>query len=208
MRSMFTAIASTLGHVALVFSAAGKAATPGLAYVHFAVAAVATAAYAIMAIRTADGLRAANATAVTLAASNAYHLAHIWLWGALGIAFTYGSGILSWREWFSFFLAFCVAAGLSLFFSSTLSKDATAGKVDATLLQIAHYLTIGQLVGMGLVVVGLIVDGKMTRFKTPRFTDWAANNIFFCGAVAVAVVCAYALKTMPRVKPRLTPRET
>jgi hypothetical protein len=50
------------------------------------------------------------------------------------------------------------------------------------------------------VVVGLIVDGKMTRFKTPRFTDWAANNIFFCGAFAVAVICAYALKTTP--KPR------
>jgi hypothetical protein len=48
------------------------------------------------------------------------------------------------------------------------------------------------------VVAGMLIDGKMTRFLTPRYTDWAANNIFFCGAVAVAAICAYALKTIPK----------
>jgi hypothetical protein len=186
--------------VALVLSAAGKAANPILAYAHFAVAAVAAAAFAALAIRDSNRLLAAHATPTVLAASNANYLGLVWTWGALAIAVTYGTGVLSWREWFSFFLAFFVAAGLCLFFSAALKKDSGEGKEDATLLQVAHYLTIGQLVGMGLVVVGLLVDGKMTRFKTPRFTDWAANNIFFCGAVAVAVICAYALKTTP--KPR------
>jgi hypothetical protein len=200
MPLILTMIAITLSVVALVLCAAGKAGTPALAYAHFAIAAVAAASFAGLAIRDSIRLRAANASASALAASNANHLGRIWTWGALAIAATYtpGVGILTWREWFSFFLAFFVAAGLCLFFSATLKKDEAAGKTDATLLQVAHYLTIGQLVGMGLVVVGLLVDGKMTRFKTPRFTDWAANNIFFCGAVAVAVICAYALKTTPK----------
>jgi hypothetical protein len=191
-------IAITSSIIALVLTAAGKAATPSLAYVHFAVAAAAAAAFAILAIRESNRLQATHASPSALAASNASHLGLVWTWGALAIAVTYGTGVLSWREWFSFLMAFAVAGGLCLFFAATLKKDASAGRSDATLLQVAHYLTIGQLVGMALVVAGLIIDGKMTRFKTPRFTDWAANNIFFCGAVAVAVICAYALKTTPK----------
>ncbi len=43
-------------------------------------------------------------------------------------------------------------------------------------------------------MIGLIIDGKMTRFLVPRHGDWAANNIFFGGALALAVISAYALK--------------
>jgi hypothetical protein len=44
------------------------------------------------------------------------------------------------------------------------------------------------------VVVGLLIDGKMTRFLVPRYGDWAANNIFFFGALAIGAISAYALK--------------
>ena len=44
---------------------------------------------------------------------------------------------------------------------------------------------IGQVAGMVIVMVGLLVDGKMTRFAKarPGWEDWAANNIFFFGAM-------------------------
>jgi hypothetical protein len=43
-------------------------------------------------------------------------------------------------------------------------------------------------------MAGLLIDGKMTRFLVRRYTDWAANNIFFFGAFGLAVVAAYALR--------------
>jgi hypothetical protein len=45
-----------------------------------------------------------------------------------------------------------------------------------------------------IAVLGLLIDGKMTRFLIPRYTDWAANNVFFFGALAVAAISANALR--------------
>jgi hypothetical protein len=38
----------------------------------------------------------------------------------------------------------------------------------------------------------------MSRFLTPRYTDWAANNVFFFGALAVGVISANALRQTRR----------
>jgi hypothetical protein len=187
--------ASVLG---LVLTAALKSGTPALAYAHLAISLASAGAFAVVAIREMSRLIATNATPSELAASNAGHLGLVWCWGALAIAVTYGTQVLSWREWWQFLLAFVLAAALCLFFSATLKKDAAVGKVDDTLLGIARVLSIVQLVGMAAVVIGLLVDGKMTRFRIPRFTDWAANNIFFAGAIAVAAISGYALKTIPK----------
>ena len=91
-------------------------------------------------------------------------------------------------------MAFAILAAASIFFSMTLKRDADAGKEDETLLKLGRYLAWGQLFGMIVVVAGLIIDGKMTRFLVPRHGDWAANNIFFFGAVALGAISAYALK--------------
>jgi len=102
--------------------------------------------------------------------------------------------VLVWKEWWHFVLAFAVAAGLSFYFASTLKKDALAGKEDETMLKLARYLAMVQLAGMVITMVGLIIDGKMVRFLTLRFTDWAANNVFFFGALGIALISAYALR--------------
>jgi hypothetical protein len=67
-------------------------------------------------------------------------------------------------------------------------------KKYATMLRWARFLAILQLVGMIVVMLGLLIDGKMVRFLNPRHTDWAANNIFFFGALALAVISGYGLK--------------
>jgi hypothetical protein len=198
MPLFMTAAAIGLSVIALVLTAAMKATIPAMAYAHFAIAAAAALTLTMIAIRETKQLIADHASPSALAASQASHLGLVWTWGALAIAVTYGTQVLSWREWLSFLIAFIVAAGLCLFFSATLKKDAAENKIDATLLKLARALSIAQLVAMLAVVAGLLIDGKMTRFLTPRYTDWAANNIFFCGAVAVAAICAYALKTIPK----------
>jgi hypothetical protein len=195
-----TTFAIAISVVALVLTAAMKANAPVLAYVHFGVAAATAAVCVAIAIYDTNRLIAEKASPSALAASNASHLGMVWVWGAIALLVTYGTQVLTWKEWMAFFLAFFLAAGLCLFFSATLKKDAADGKVDSSMLNIARTLTIVQLVTMAIVVIGLIADGKMTRFMTPRFTDWAANNIFFAGALAVAAICAYALKVIPKAK--------
>jgi hypothetical protein len=72
-----------------------------------------------------------------------------------------------------------------------MSKDAAAGRQDDAILNIARYLTIGQLAGMVIAMVGMIIDDKMPR--DPSEPDWAANAIFFFGAAALAAISMNAL---------------
>src|SRR5690606_37967155 len=139
-------------------------------------------------------LVAKAASAAEIASSNAWYMGVIWSWGTLALIATYGTGILVWNEWWHFMLAFAVAAGLSLYFANALKKDALAGKEYQSMLRMARYLAIVQLVGMVVTMLGLVIDCKMTRFLTLRFTDWAANNVFFFGALGIAVISAYALR--------------
>ncbi len=179
----------SLGIAILVISAA-----IGQPLLHMAAAALISIVIALIAIRENHDLHAAGASTPKIAASTARHMGFVWVWGALSLLVTYFF-ILKWHEWFHFFLAFAVAGALCLFIASTLERDAVTGKEDPTMMKVARYLTIAQLVGMVITVIGLLVDGKMTRYLTPRFTDWAANNIFFFGAVALAALSANSLMT-------------
>ncbi len=164
----------------------------GLRELHIAVAAMVAAVLALLAVRENRALLASGAGKSTLAAATARHMGMVWLWGAASLFFIYAF-LVSWREWWQFFLAFGVVAALCLFFAAMLGRDAAAGREDESMLKLARTLTLVQLAGMVITVVGLILDGKMARYATPRFTDWAGNNIFFFGALALAAISVNAL---------------
>lgn len=179
--------------VLLMLTSAMRADGVHMAYAHMAVAALVAAAFVLSYLRTDGRLRAANAGRATLAANTARFLGLVWAWGALGLAATYATGLFPWREWPHFLAASVVLAGLCLAFANMLDKDAAAGREDATMLKLGDTLGNVLLGGMVIVVAGLLIDGKMTRFLTPRFTDWPANNIFFFGAIAMALISGYSL---------------
>lgn len=194
MPTVIPLIAAALSLVLLVITADARADDVRMAYVHAGIAAATALIVAGFAVRQCRVLLAKAASASEIASSNAWYMGVIWGWGTLALIATYGTGVLVWNEWWHFVLAFAVAAGLSLYFANALKKDALVGKEDDTMLRIARYLAIVQLVGMVITMLGLIIDGKMVRFMTLRFTDWAANNVFFFGALGIAVISAYALR--------------
>lgn len=194
MPTVIPLIAAALSLVLLVITADARADNVRMAYVHAGIAAATALIVAGFAVRQCRVLLAKAASASEIASSNAWYMGVIWGWGTLALIATYGTGVLVWNEWWHFVLAFAVAAGLSLYFANALKKDALVGKEDETMLRIARYLAIVQLVGMVITMLGLIIDGKMVRFMTLRFTDWAANNVFFFGALGIAVISAYALR--------------
>ena len=151
------------------------------------IAAVMGVGFAVMAMRQSHGRRVAGAAPSDVGRINARYMGTIWAWGALMLLTTYGTGILVWKEWWHFFIAFTLAGGLCLLFAATLEHH-------INMLRWARYFTMSQLAGMILIVVGLLIDGKMVRFLNPRHADWAANNVFFFGALSLAAISAYALK--------------
>jgi hypothetical protein len=161
--------------------------------VHMAVAAGVAALYAVRGILVHRGQAAAGASRSAVASSNSWSMALVWLWGGLSVLVIY-TGLLTWREWWQFALAFTAVGIVSLGFAVMMGRDAAAGKDDATMLKLARNLTWAQLVGMIVTMVGLAVDpGKRFLIVRERWEDWAANSIFWFGAAALAVLSAYAL---------------
>lgn len=165
-----------------------------MAYAHMGIAAIVAIGFAATFFRANTELRASGASQSAIAALTSRFVAYVWTWGALCLLTVYATGLLVWREWLTFTVACIVLAGLSMVLATMLQKDADAGREDATMLKLADVLAKILLVGMVITIVGFLIDGKMVRFLTPRFTDWAANNVFFFGAISIAAITGYALK--------------
>lgn len=157
---------------------------------HMAIAAAVCAAFVLLAMIDRRRQVSQGASEPQLAGATATSMGLVWMWAGLSMLATYQL-FLSWHEWWQYVLAGVGVGALCLGFASMMSKDAAAGREDHTLLSIARYLTIAQLVGMIIAIVGMIIDHKMPR--DVREPDWAANAIFFFGAVALAVISANAL---------------
>src|SRR5262245_41919459 len=125
---ILTLLGLALSAGALVAAAALRAQSVEIAYIHAGISAGTAAVLAVVAIRQCQMLLAGGSSSSAVAASNARHMGLVWTWGALALILTYASGVLAWREWWHFTLAFVGAAGLSLWFAATLQKDADAGR--------------------------------------------------------------------------------
>ena len=180
-------LALVIGLLAILLSSGAD--RPGL---HLALAALVCLGFAVLAVWDFQRLVAKGADLPALVSATARDMGFVWAWAALGMLFTYVF-ILNWHEWWQYVLAAGVVAALCFFFSATMSRDAETGREDETMLKLARYLTIGQLVGMLITMIGLVIDDKMPR--DPQEPDWAANNIFFFGAAALALISANALRS-------------
>jgi hypothetical protein len=183
--------------------AVGTAAVFGSAYAHnpplnLALTAIVALALAALAVWERRGLVTAGAGEPALAAGAARSMAVVWAWAGLSLLLIYVFA-LSWHEWWQYVLGAGAVAALCLFFARMMDRDAAAGRRDETLLKLARNLNIGQLAGMVIAMVGLILDDKMPR--DPREPDWAASAIFFFGAAALAVISVNALRGNPQPRP-------
>jgi hypothetical protein len=116
----------------------------------------------------------------------------IWAWAALGILVTYALILEQrWPEWKQYFLGFIVAAAGCLLFAKMLDRDAELGTDDPAVMKLGRLLVIVQLAGMLIALISLLIDGKFPR--AAGYPDWAASNIFFFGALAIAAISLSAL---------------
>lgn len=176
----------TVSVCAIIFSAA-----LGDPNIHMAMTGLVSLGMALLAIRENMTLRAQGASRNEVSASTARYMGLVWLWGALALFVTY-MFILQWVEWWQFFLGFAAAGVLCLLLATAIARDEESGRKDETILMMARYLAIGQLIGMLITMAGLTIDPDK-RFLNTSFPDWAANNVFFFGAIALAAITTHAL---------------
>lgn len=164
---------------------------------HMTVAAVVAGFIAWLSRRQGHAMATAHASPGDIAAVHLHHAGLLLAWVAAVVALTY-TIVLAWSEWWQFALAFALLAGLTLLLARTLRRDAALGPDDAAMLIIARFLAWLLLIGGTGAAIGLVADKKMTRFLDPRYTDWAANNVFFFGGIALAFLGLTALRTTRR----------
>jgi hypothetical protein len=175
--------------VATVAAAAAKTVP-----LHMAVAALACLVMVFMAIREHQTLKTAGASVAAIARSTARYLGLVWAWAALSLAATYLLIIgTEWAEWWQFVIGFAFAAVLSMAFAKLLDGGAVNDAGDDPIIKIGRLLVWVQLVGLVAAIVSLFVDNKFPRDIT--HADWAGSNIFFFGALAIAVICLDALRS-------------
>lgn len=178
----------TIGSCVTVLSAA--ALNPQL---HMCVTALVTLAIAIVAVQVHRQLMAAGASRSALAATTCRYIGLVWIWAACAVMVTY-EFILTWREASQFAVGLMVVGALCLGLAMMFDRDDAAHREDETMLYLGRTLNLLQMVGMLIAVIGLIADGKFAPGgHGPLHADWAANNIFFFGAVSVALIGAQAL---------------
>jgi hypothetical protein len=182
-------IALTLSICAIIITAALNA--PGL---HMIASGLVSVGLALTAIREHNDLQASGASKSEVGSSTARNTGLLWAWGALGIFVTYVFILPErWPEWWQFFLGFAIAAVASIVFSNMLQRDTKAGHVDDNVMKVGRALVMLQLVGVLAAIISMFIDGKFPR--SAEYPDWAACNIFFFGALAVAAISLNALRS-------------
>ena len=180
-------ITLTVGISSLLLATAARMPEP-----YMAITAIISIVIAMLYIKDQRSLDDAGASESLKSASTARYMGLVWTWGALALLVTYVFLPNSWHEWPTFFAAFAAVAVLCLFFAATLERDAEKGKDDETMLRLGRYLTIGQLAGTIIAILGLLIDPDK-QFLNTEVADWAATNIFFFGSIALAAISAFAL---------------
>lgn len=172
-------------------------AAAGMPMLHTAVTAMVTLAIAIVAVQADRGLQG-KALRSARAASTARFMGLGWVWAGTAVFVTYQFVLHGWAEWWQFATGLMLAGALSVVLSNLLQRDADAGREDEGLLKIVRTLNVVQIVGMLIAAIGLVANHKFTLGMSAARPDWAANNIFFFGALAIASIGVHALAAETR----------
>ena len=181
-------LALTISLCATILSAAAN-----VPHVHMAVTAIVTLAIAIVAVQAHRGLASTHASRSALAANTARFIGLVWLWAGIAIIFTYNFVFTDWREWPQFSAGLIIIGCMCMTLAVMFQRDADEGRDDESILKVSRLLNVIQIVGMLIAAIGLVADHKFDFGATTSRVDWAANNIFFFGALAIAGIGVHAL---------------
>lgn len=184
----------------LVVTAATATMVPAYATVHLLVSGLVTTTMALIALREAREMSAGGEPRSLILAHLTRHMGLLWAWAALILAITYGTGIMTWRDWVPVFVVFMLFSGLTLFLSRILRDDQTAGRDDQPMSRLAGVLAVATLFAVVL-VAGSIGFSRLAGYETAHSGVWVAQHVMVFAGIAIAVVAAFLLKATAAALP-------
>ena len=128
------------------------------------------------------------------ASANARFMGFAYAWGSLSIASMYYLTDLYWYHAYQYTLYLAVPAAISILFARTLSSSKGSGYSEGN-LSLSKYITVVQAIAMLGIIFYLLSSGKLGVIRK----DWAADNVFFWGAVTLLVLSILALAVQRRL---------
>ncbi len=128
---------------------------------------------------------------------NAKLMALVWVWGAAAMAAVYTLGGLRWQHAWQYGSGMALIALFTWVFGAAIARAEQPASRQMLLLR-GLQLTIVQGVAAGGGVIYLLATGKLMTFRS----DWAANQIFLAGGVAITVLSAMAVITQRKLSCR------
>jgi len=144
-----------------------------------------------------DAIRITPEAAPIAAQRNAKLMALAWAWGAAAMAGVYTLGGLRWQHDWQYGSAMALIAVFTWGFGLAIARAEQPSTRQMLLLR-GLQLTIIQGVAAAGGVIYLLAAGKLMTFRS----DWAANQIFLAGGVAIVVLSAMAVITQRRLTRR------
>lgn len=144
-----------------------------------------------------DAFRITPEAAPIAAQRNAKLMALAWAWGAAAMAGVYTLGGLSWQHDWQYGSAMALIAVFTWGFGLAIARAVQPSTRQMLLLR-GLQLTIVQGVAAAAGVFYLLAAGKLMSFRS----DWAANQIFLAGGVAIALLSAIAVISQRRLMRR------
>lgn len=128
---------------------------------------------------------------------NAKLMALVWVWGAAAMAAVYTLGGLRWQHAWQYGSGMALIALFTWVFGAAIARAEQPASRQMLLLR-GLQLTIVQGVAAGGGVIYLLATGKLMTFRS----DWAANQIFLAGGIAITVLSAMAVITQRKLSCR------
>lgn len=159
------------------------AAAAGLGAVFLALSAL------VLNARLADAASGAPAGERDVARSHALLLAVGWAWGGAAMLAVYLFSGLKWQHGWQYGSGMVLIAGLIALYASRLARPDNALASPAA-LRGARIANAAQGIAAAVGVAWLSLSGKLATEKG----DWAANDIFVAGALAIVALSALGLR--------------
>lgn len=132
--------------------------------------------------------------AIAAAIRNARLMILGYLWGSLALFSIYRLGGLRWHHGIQYAVAMAAIAWLILLYVHLLARPGSSLRSPKA-LQFATRATLAHGAAALAGIAFLVVSGKIHSIKS----DWAANQVFLAGGVAVVALCLIAAYTQFRL---------
>lgn len=185
----------------LVLSAAARGLDPTYGYVHLALAAGSAAILALFLIREIRAVIEQGGSRNIVGAAKVRAMGTLWIWGAIALFSTYGTGVLRWSSWWKSTLPFVVIGIVCMFISILLKRNGEKGRADEGLLRVLSALAKVQIAVMMVSLVWMLATNRMAHNADPANASWAAYNIFFFGAAVLGLLSMYVVSPSAQAKP-------